>query len=90
VDVQVTGRGQVPESGVSAVVLNVTVTQPAGPGFVTIFPAGGSLPVASDLTFGAGETRPNLAVVRVGSGGKVTLYVSTQTHVVFDVAGWFS
>ena len=26
----------------------------------------------------------------VGTGGKVNLYTSTTTHVVFDVAGWFS
>ncbi len=87
VDVVVTGVGGVPATGVSAVVLNVTVTQPAGPGFVTVFPAGGSLPLASDVTFAAGETRPNLAVVAVGAGGKVTLYVSAQAHVIFDVAG---
>ncbi len=90
VDVQITGRGGVPAAGVSAVILNVTVTQPAAAGFVTLFPAGGGLPPSSDLNFEAGETRPNLAVVAVGAGGKVTLYVSAQTHVIFDVAGWVS
>ena len=90
VEVQITGRGGVPASGVTAVVLNVTATQPAGIGFLTVFPAGGGLPLASDLNFDAGETRPNLSAVRVGTGGKVVLYVSTQTHVIFDVAGWFS
>ena len=90
VEVQITGRGGVPAAGVTAVVLNVTATQPAGLGFLTLFPAGAGLPLASDLNFDPGETRPNLAVVRVGTGGKVVLYVSTQTHVVFDVAGWFS
>jgi hypothetical protein len=90
VEVQVTGRGGVPATGVSAVVLNITATQPEGPGFLTAFPSGGLLPLASDLNFDASETRPNLAVVRVGAGGKVTLYVSTATHVIFDVGGWFS
>jgi hypothetical protein len=90
VEVQITGRGGVPAAGVTAVVLNVTATQPAGLGFLTVFPSGNLLPLASDLNFEAGETRPNLAIVRVGTGGKVTLYVSTATHVVFDVAGWFS
>jgi hypothetical protein len=89
VEVQITGRGGVPAAGVAAVVLNVTATQPAGIGFLTVFPAGGTLPLASDLNFDAGETRPNLTVVRVGAGGKVILYVSTPTHVVFDVEGWF-
>ena len=89
VELQVTGRGGVPAAGVSAVVLNVTATQPAGAGFLTLFPAGLVLPLASDLNVAAGETRPNLAVVAVGAGGTVTLYVSTTTHVVIDVEGWF-
>lgn len=89
VEIQITGRGGVPGTGVSAVVLNLTATQPAGIGFLTLFPAGNSLPLTSDLNVAAGETRPNLAIVAVGAGGKVTLYVSTQTHVVLDVEGWF-
>ncbi len=89
VEVQITGRGGVPVAGVSAVVLNVTATQPAAPGFLTVYPSGNILPPSSDLNFEAGETRPNLVVVRVGTGGKVTLYVSAATHVIFDVEGWF-
>ena len=61
VDVQVTGQGGVPATGVGAVVLNVTVTQPAAGGFLTIFPAGGNRPLASDLNYAGGETRPNLS-----------------------------
>ena len=90
VDVQVTGRGGVPATGVSAVVLNVTATQPAGMGFLTVLPSGNTLPLASDLNFDAGETRPNLVIVQVGTGGKVTLYTSIATHVIFDVEGWFT
>jgi hypothetical protein len=29
-------------------------------------------------------------VVKVGAGGKVSLFTSAATHVVFDVAGWFT
>ena len=90
VAVQVTGRGGVPATGVSAVILNVTVTEPSAPGFLTIFPSGTAKPLASDLNYAGGETRPNLTVVRVGTGGYVDLYTSTTTHVVFDVAGWMS
>jgi hypothetical protein len=90
VGVQITGRGGVPASGVSAVVLNVTSVDPAAPGFLTLFPTGGNLPLASDVTYAGGETRPNLTVVKVGVGGKVDVYASTTTNVVLDVAGWFS
>jgi hypothetical protein len=90
VDVAVTGTGGVPATGVSAVVLNATVVGPAGPGFLTVFPAGSARPLASDLNYAPGETRPNLVVVKVGAGGKVSLFTSAATHVVFDVAGWFT
>ena len=38
-DVQVTGVGGVPATGVSMVALNVTVTAPSAPGFLTVYPA---------------------------------------------------
>ena len=88
--VQVTGRGGVPASGVSAVILNATVVGSAGAGFLTIFPTGGSLPLASDVNYATADIRPNLTVVKVGAGGAIDLYASTTTHVVIDVAGWMS
>jgi len=88
--VQVTGRGGVPASGVSAVILNATVTEPAAAGFLTVFPTGSVRPFISDVNYAGGETRPNLVVVKLGSGGQLTIYPQVGTHVVFDVAGWFS
>ncbi len=88
VDVQITGRGDVPASGVRAVVLNATVTAPAGPGFITVFPAGAARPLTSDLNFAGGETQANLVVVQVGAGGQVSLASSVGAHVIFDIAGW--
>jgi hypothetical protein len=88
--VQVAGQGGVPGTGARAVILNVTVTQPNGLGFLTLFPSGAARPLASDLNFASGETRANLVVVQLGADGKVNLYALTQTHVVVDVAGWFT
>ncbi len=89
-DLQVTGRGGVPATGVSAVVLNVTVTEPIGGGFVTVWPAGEARPLASNLNFEPFRTVPNLVTVKVGAGGKVSLYHSGHAaHLVADVAGWF-
>lgn len=88
--VQVTGRGGVPATGVSAVVLNVTVTEPTAGSFLTAWPAGQDRPVASNLNFVPGQTVPNLVVVKVGDSGKVDLFSNAgATHVVADVAGWF-
>lgn len=86
----VTGLGGVPAVGVSAVVLNVTVTQPSVGGFVTIFPSGATRPLASNLNAVAGQTVPNLVVAKVGPDGKVSIYnASGTTHVVVDVVGWY-
>jgi hypothetical protein len=50
-----------------------------------------SRPLASNLNYAAGQTAPNLVVVKVGPGGKVSLYnYSGSAHLVVDVAGWFS
>jgi outer membrane protein assembly factor BamB len=89
-DVQVTGRGEVPVSGVSAVVLNVTVTEPTAASFLTAWPAGEPRPLASNLNFSVGQTVPNLVMVKLGDGGKVSLFNNVgSTHVVVDVAGWY-
>ncbi len=87
----VLGRGGVPASGVSAVVLNVTVAGPVSAGFLTAFPHGDAVPLASNLNYSAGQTVPNLVVVGVGTDGAVDLSVKYgTTHVIADVAGWFA
>ena len=86
----VTGRGGVPVSGVSAVVLNVTVTEPTAVSFLTAYPAGYARPLASNLNYSAGQTVPNLVIVRVGAGGRVEIYNNSgSAHVVADLAGWY-
>jgi hypothetical protein len=90
IDLQVTGRGPVPSSGVSAVVLNVTGAQASLPGFVTVWPAATDRPVVSNLNLSGGDTRANLAIVPVSADGKVSLFTSGGADLVADVAGWFT
>ena len=71
---QVTGRGGVPASGVSAVVLNVTVTAPTSAGYLTVYANGTARPGVSNLNFVADQSVPNLVIARVGTGGKVALF----------------
>ena len=90
-NVQVSGQGGVPQTGVSAVALNVTVTEPTGDGYLTIFPGGHPRPLAANLNFTPGKTVPNLVVVGLGVNGTVDVFNSSgDTHVIYDVAGWFS
>lgn len=89
VDVQVTGEGGVPTSGVSAVVLNVTATQALYPGHATVFPTGSARPDTSTLSYAEGQAVANGVIVKVGDGGKIRLYASQTTQLVADVQGWF-
>ena len=79
-----------PASGVSAVVLNVIATEPTAVSFLTAFPTGQVRPLASNLNFRGGQTVPNLVAVKLGSGGKVSLFnAAGGVHAIADVAGWY-
>lgn len=89
IELTVAGVGGVPPSA-SAVVLNVTAADSSGPdSFVTVYPAGASRPLASNLNVTAGQSVPNLVVVAVHEG-RVQLYNNMgQVHLVADVQGWY-
>ncbi|WP_433302143.1 choice-of-anchor D domain-containing protein [Actinoplanes sp. CA-030573] len=90
-DLQVTGRGGVPSTGVSAVVLNVTVTGSTAGSFLTVYPTGAARPTASSINFAKGWTGANSVTVGVGTGGKVRIYNEYgATHVIADVVGFYA
>ena len=86
----VAGRGGLP-AVVGAVALNVTVVSPTAPGHVTVYPSGESMPATSNLNFVAGQTVPNLVIVKVGRDGTVILKATStgQLNLVADVYGYF-
>jgi hypothetical protein len=88
--VGVLGQEGVPVAGVEAVVMNVTVTEPDGPGYVTVFPCGQPPPTASNLNYVAGQNVPNLVTVKVGANGQVCFFTFAATHLVADVSGWYA
>jgi hypothetical protein len=89
-NLKVTGVGGVPSSGVSAVVLNTTVTAPTTTSFLTVWPAGQTRPNASNINFNTGKTLPNLVTVKVGSNGQVSFFNAAGfVHVLADVAGYY-
>jgi len=90
VDLAVAGVGPVPKTGVAAVVLSLTATDAAGPGFVTIWPSGSERPLASVLNEpAAGATTSNQVTVPLGAGGNVSIFTQTGAHLVADVAGYY-
>ncbi len=90
---QVTGvpgpQGQTVPTGATAVVLNVTAVAPSSGTYVTVWPSGQPLPLASNLNVAAGGVVPNLVEVALGEGGRVSLYNALgNTDVVVDVEGY--
>ena len=91
VSLQVAGRGGVPASGVSAVVLNVTATEATAASFVTVWPSGVTRPNASSLNLVSGWTGANSVTVAIGADGKVNIYNNAgSTHMIADVVGFYA
>ncbi|WP_183067785.1 hypothetical protein [Streptomyces sp. gCLA4] len=90
VSLQVAGVEGVPLTGVTAVVLNVTVTNPTEASHLIVHPHGIGRPGVSNLNFTAGQTVANLVVVPVVDG-RVTFYNNSgSTDVIADLNGWFT
>jgi hypothetical protein len=87
-EVQVAGRAGVPADALAAV-LNVTVTEAQGAGFVTVYPCGAPRPTASSLNYQVGSTVPNGVISKLGVGGKVCLFTQAPAQLVVDVNGYF-
>ncbi|MGW4647610.1 trypsin-like serine protease [Kitasatospora sp. NPDC004289] len=90
-DVQVGGLNGVPATA-TAVVLNLTVTNPAAVGNLTVFPAGATRPATSNLNYSAGQTIANQVIVPVGANGKVSVYSQSggTTDLIVDFVGDYS
>ncbi|HSN11972.1 MAG TPA: peptidoglycan recognition protein, partial [Propionibacteriaceae bacterium] len=87
----VAGVANVP-SDASAVSLNVTAANVKAVGFVTVWPTGGAMPLASNLNVDAGQTVPNLVTVKVGTNGTVSLYNSSTSPIdlIVDLSGYYA
>ncbi|MEV0410788.1 hypothetical protein AB0I68_08245 [Streptomyces sp. NPDC050448] len=89
---QITGLGNVPAAGVTAVALNVTVTNPKSDGHLTVYPGGQQAPTASNVNFTTGQTIANSVIVPVGPDGKISVRNGgwNPADVIVDVVGYYS
>ncbi|WP_154723338.1 hypothetical protein [Ilumatobacter coccineus] len=77
-------------STASGAVLNVAGVAAAGKGFVTGYPAGTERPLSATLNLaGAGDVRPNAAILPIGTGDDISFYSQSGTHLVVDTSGYF-
>ncbi|HKA05587.1 MAG TPA: DUF11 domain-containing protein [Acidimicrobiales bacterium] len=86
-DVAVTGS--VVPADATAVAATVTYTRPTAAGYLTVWPAGSPQPAVSTANpNGPGDIRSNLALVKIGASGKVSVFSYQSTDVVIDVVGY--
>ncbi|HET9892252.1 MAG TPA: peptidoglycan DD-metalloendopeptidase family protein, partial [Mycobacterium sp.] len=91
INVQVTGQGGVPATGVSAALVNLTVVSQTGPGYITAYASGASRPTASNINYDWGQTISNRTIVPLSSDGKLAIYnFHGSVNVIVDVSGWFT
>jgi alpha-tubulin suppressor-like RCC1 family protein len=91
VTVAMSGRGNLPAGGMSAVVINLTATDTGAAGYVSAWPPTLAQPNVSTLNWtNTSDTVPNHATVRVAASGQVSFFASTSSHLLADSAGWYS
>ncbi len=88
--VQIGGANGIP-AGISAVAINLTAVNDSGPGFLTGYADGTTLPTVSNLQYNT-LTIAGMAIVPVGTNGKIDLHAwgSGGADVVGDVSGYFT
>lgn len=85
-EIAVAGRGEVPADA-SAAIVNLTVTNGAGPGYATVFPCD-DRPTASSVNYTAGSTDPNELIAKLSPRGTLCVFTLTAAEVIVDVVGY--
>ena len=80
-----------PDTGITAVALNIIATQGGEIGAVTAYADGTTRPEASAINYGAGQTIANAVTVPV-TDGKIDLYNSSggTVELIADVQGYYT
>jgi len=73
-----------------AVVGNATTVNPGGTGWLTLFPADAALPFTSNGNYTIGQVLNSQFYVGLSSAGEFNVFTKQSTHLVVDVAGYFS
>jgi hypothetical protein len=68
----------------------VTVVPHGFLGYLTVWPAGESQPLASTLNSYDGRVKANAAIVPAGSGEAISVFAYNTTDVILDIDGYFA
>ena len=92
VTLKIAGDGSIP-AGVTAVALNLTVTDTTGNGWVAAEPDGAGVPGSSSVNYLKGQTVSNTVIVPVAEDGNIELYNgggTTSVDLIADITGYFA
>jgi V8-like Glu-specific endopeptidase len=83
--------GDLPGSGISALVVNSTVPAPPSAGPLTLYAASGPIPATSTTDLQAGITSAQTAIVGVSPDGSFTVHNGTTSAIdlILDIQGYF-
>lgn len=88
---ELTGVCGVPSSA-KALAVNLTVTQAAAAGHLTLMPGDQSVvPTTSAINYAAGQTRSNNAIARLATdgSGRLKVFSVSSVHFILDINGYF-
>ena len=86
------GSGDIPATGATAAVLNVTAVATPASGYLTVWPSSAAKPTASDVNWsGTFQAVPNLTQVGLGTAGAISIFNGGPgtVGVLVDVFGYF-
>lgn len=83
-EIPVAGVAGVPASTRNAA-MSITVANAAVPGYVTAWPCGQQMPLASSINFTSRRTSSNATLQALGTGGKLCVYANTTIDLVLEV-----
>ncbi len=73
----------------TALSVTVTVTEAGRGGYVTVWPTGEAMPLASNLNYRAAGTQANGVIIRRGTAGRLNILSTATTHIIVDVTAAF-
>lgn len=89
--IRVSGLAGLPSSGVAAVLVGLTATNPPLPGYLEVNATGSGGGQTSDLNFVAGETVANAVIAPVDGAGYIHIFnLQGSTDVLVDVFGYYN
>jgi hypothetical protein len=88
------GQGALPTTGLTAVAINLTITDATSNEIIEAYPDGVGLPLTTAVSTGPDGTSSAMSIVPVGADGAIDLYnagaTGSSVDVVGDVSGYFT